>query len=126
MDITRIPAEPDPTTAAAAVMAELAGLGSRSFALPADADLSPALPESGGVPAVWVTAGGASVEEGVVLYVHGGGFEHRMPELMNLTAHRISRATARPVLVVHYRLAPAHPYPAPLDDVVAVYRSLLA
>ncbi|MFJ2293615.1 hypothetical protein ACIOG7_18285, partial [Streptomyces sp. NPDC087894] len=27
MDITRIPAEPDPTTAAAAVMAELAGLG---------------------------------------------------------------------------------------------------
>ncbi|WP_405666750.1 alpha/beta hydrolase [Streptomyces sp. NBC_01166] len=125
MDITRIPAEPDPTTAAEAVMTELAGLGIRSFALPADAGLDPVLPGSGGVTAVWVTAGGASVEEGVVLYVHGGGFEHRMPELMNLTAHRISRATARPVLVVHYRLAPAHPYPAPLDDVVAVYRSLL-
>ncbi|MEU0302006.1 alpha/beta hydrolase fold domain-containing protein [Streptomyces sp. NPDC006175] len=125
MDITHIPAEPDPTAAAAAVMAELAGLGSRSLTLPADAELDPVLPRSGGVPAVWVRAGGASVEEGVVLYVHGGGFEHRMPELMNLTAHRISRATARPVLVVHYRLAPAHPYPAPLDDVVAVYRSLL-
>ncbi|MEU8706340.1 alpha/beta hydrolase fold domain-containing protein [Streptomyces sp. NPDC048565] len=125
MDITRIPAEPDATTAVGAVMAELAGLGSRSFALPADADLSPVLPESGGVPTVWVTAGGASVEQGVVLYVHGGGFEHRMPELMNLTAHRISQATARPTLVVHYRLAPADPYPAPLDDVLAVYRSLL-
>jgi virginiamycin B lyase len=125
MDVTRISAEPDATSAAAAVMAELASLGSRSFALPADADLSPVLPESGGVSAVWVTAGGASAEEGVVLYVHGGGFEHRMPELMNLTAHQVSRATARPVLVVHYRLAPANPYPAPLDDVVAVYRSLL-
>ncbi|WP_406416146.1 alpha/beta hydrolase [Streptomyces sp. NBC_00873] len=125
MDVTRISAEPDATSAAAAVMAELASLGSRSFALPADADLRPVLPESGGVSAVWVTAGGASVEEGVVLYVHGGGFEHRMPELMNLTAHRVSRVTARPVLVVHYRLAPANPYPAPLDDVVAVYRSLL-
>ncbi|MEV6791685.1 alpha/beta hydrolase fold domain-containing protein [Streptomyces sp. NPDC051320] len=67
----------------------------------------------------------ASVENGVVLYVHGGGFEYRMPELMNLTAHRVSRVTDRPVLVVHYRLAPADPYPAPLDDVVAVYRSLL-
>nr|PPQ62177.1 hypothetical protein C5F59_04840 [Streptomyces sp. QL37] len=106
-------------------MEELAGLGSRSFTLPDDAELDPVLPGSGGVTAVWVRAAGASVEEGVVLYVHGGGFEHRMPELMNLTAHRLSRATARPVLVVHYRLAPAHPYPAPLDDVVAVYRSLL-
>ena len=66
MDITRIPAEPDPTTAAAVVMAELAALGSRSFALPDDAELDPALPESGGVTAVWVRAGGASVEEGVV------------------------------------------------------------
>src|SRR5690349_2765824 len=114
MDVNYVPAEPDADAAVAAVMAEIGSLGSRSFELPADADLSPVLLESGGVSAVWVTAGGASVEEGVVLYVHGGGFEHRMPGLMNLTAHRVSRVTTRPVLVVHYRLAPAHPYPAPL------------
>jgi monoterpene epsilon-lactone hydrolase len=125
MDITHIPAEPDAATAAAAVMAELSSLGNRPLALPADADLSPVLSETGGVPAVWATAGRACLDAGVVLYLHGGGFEHRKPELMNLLAHRISQATARPVLAVHYRLAPAHPYPAALDDVIAVYRSLL-
>jgi epsilon-lactone hydrolase len=125
MDVTRIPAEPDPATAHATVMTELGSLGNRCLVLPADADLSPVLPETGGVPAVWVTAGRACLDAGVVLYLHGGGFEHRKPELMNLLAHRISWATTRPVLAVHYRLAPAHPYPAALNDVIAVYRSLL-
>ena len=124
MDVTRIPAEPDAATASAELTAVLGGLG--SVRLPADAGLSPLLPGTGGVPGVWVTAGGpASAEDGVILYVHGGGFEHRRPELMNLLAHRTSRATGMPVLAVHYRLAPADPYPAPLDDVVTVYRSLL-
>lgn len=129
MDLTHLAAEPDAATAVAAVTKEMAGLGIDPPALPADADLRPLLPGTGGVPVVWVTAGGAggaaSLEAGVVLYVHGGGFEHRKPELMNLMAHRISQAAARPVLAVHYRLAPEHPYPAALDDVVAVYRSLL-
>jgi virginiamycin B lyase len=72
-----------------------------------------------------VTSGGASLDNGVIVYVHGGGFTHRNPPLMNLLAERISAATRRPALVVHYPLAPADPYPAPLDSVVAQYRALL-
>ncbi|KAF4405844.1 MULTISPECIES: alpha/beta hydrolase [Streptomyces] len=127
MDLTRIPAEPDPATAHAAVAEVFGGIGSRSLALPEGADPAPVLPETGGVPGAWVTAEGvrASAEAGVVLYVHGGGFGSRMPELISLMAHRLSRATSRPVFAVHYRLAPAHPYPEPLDDVVAVYGALL-
>lgn len=126
MELTHIPAEIDADAARAAVVAELGRLDSRLPALPADADLSPVLPETGGVPGVWVTAGGqASVEAGVVVYLHGGGFERRKPELINLLAHQVSRATGRPVLAVHYRLAPADPYPAALEDVLAVHRSLL-
>lgn len=127
MEVARIPAEPDPATAAAAVRAALGGLGSRSLALPPDADPGPALPAGAGarLPGVWVSAPGASVENGVVLYVHGGGFEHRMPDLMNLFGYHVSRVTGRPVFVVHYRLAPADPYPAPLDDVLTAYRGLL-
>lgn len=125
MNINRIPAEPDAATAAGAVRSTLGGLGSRSLTLPAEADLTPALPGTGGLPGVWVTASGAAVENGVVLYVHGGGFEHRMSELMNFFAFLVSRATGRPVFVVHHRLAPANPYPAPLEDVLVAYRGLL-
>ncbi|MGW2198888.1 alpha/beta hydrolase, partial [Streptosporangium sp. NPDC001682] len=70
-------------------------------------------------------AGQTAIEAGVTIYVHGGGFEYKNPHLEQVMAYRLSRATGRPVLAVDYRLAPAHPYPAALDDMVAAYRSLL-
>ena len=96
-------------------------------AVPDFAALSFAIPvEPQPVPAgVVVRAGNAADEAGYLVYVHGGGFEHRNPPLMNRAAYEFSQATGRPVLVVHYRLAPADPYPAPLDDVLAAYRGLI-
>jgi virginiamycin B lyase len=116
MDVTRIP-----TTEREAVFATIAGLDQRDLTLPADASLTPPLP----VGEHWVTSGDASLDNGVLVYVHGGGFTHRNPPLMNLFADRFSRATRRPVLVVHYPLAPASPFPAPLYAVVAIYRDLV-
>ncbi|MGI9508814.1 MAG: alpha/beta hydrolase [Geminicoccaceae bacterium] len=62
--------------------------------------------------------------EGVILYFHGGGFvlgslesHHRMMRLLAIE----SRAT---VIGVDYRLAPEHPFPAPLDDCLASVRWL--
>ena len=60
--------------------------------------------------------------DGVILYFHGGGFvlgsldtHHRLMRLLAIE----SRAT---LIGVDYRLAPEHPFPAPLDDCVrAVY-----
>jgi len=119
MDVTSIPATADDRAAAFAV---LTGLGGRDLTLPADASTEPVLP----VGEHWVTSGEADLANGVVVYVHGGGFSHRNPPLMNLIADRLSRDTRRPVLVVHYPLAPAEPFPAPLDAVLAAYRQLLA
>ena len=119
MDVTRIPATPDDRAAAFAV---LTGLAERDLALPADASTAPVLP----VGEHWVTSGDADLANGVLVYVHGGGFSHRNPPLMNLIADRLSRSTRRPVLVVHYPLAPAEPFPAPLDAVLAAFRALLA
>ncbi|MBN6057659.1 alpha/beta hydrolase, partial [Nonomuraea sp. RK-328] len=125
---THIPATPD---AGAMVLAELGAMQSRPPALPADADLTALLPHTGGVPGTWVTAprkppAAAAAARGVTVYAHGGGFEYTNPHLEHVMAYRLSEATGRPVLAVDYRLAPAHRYPAALDDVVTAYRSLLA
>jgi acetyl esterase/lipase len=94
--------------------------------LPAGADLTPPLPRADSVPGQWVNATERpAVDAGVTLYVHGGGFEHRNPEFEQVMAYRLSTATGRATWAVDYRLAPAHPFPAALDDVAAAYQSLL-
>ncbi|MEU8171644.1 nitroreductase/quinone reductase family protein [Microbispora hainanensis] len=108
----------------AAVMTAIQSLFTGAPAL--GADVTPALAHTGGVPGLWVSAaGGPATGDGVTLYIHGGGFERTQPALEPLMAWRLSEATGRPAFKVDQRLAPAHPYPAALDDVVAVYRSLL-
>ena len=62
--------------------------------------------------------------EGAIVYFHGGGFVLGSLE----THHRLMRLLAiesRTALIgVDYRLAPEHPFPAPLDDCLAVVRWL--
>ncbi|MEV4927497.1 alpha/beta hydrolase fold domain-containing protein [Streptomyces roseoverticillatus] len=98
---------------AQAVRDRLGALFADPARLPADAEVS----------GDWVRAPGAG--DGAVVYVHGGGFAHTMPEAERVMAYRLSKATARPVLRVDYRPAPAHPYPAALEDVLAAWRSVL-
>ncbi|MEU7991521.1 alpha/beta hydrolase [Streptosporangium canum] len=128
MNLTHIPATPDDS---AKVLAAITAMRSHPPVMPPDADLTPLLPHTGGIPATWVTASCHPADdtvttEGVTVYVHGGGFEYTNPHLEQIMAYRLSQATGRPVLAVDYRLAPAHRYPAALQDVVAAYRSLLA
>lgn len=72
----------------------------------------------------WVVPGGATA--GVLLYVHGGGFVCCSAATHRPITTALARFTERRVLSVDYRLAPEHPFPAALDDVVAAYRWLLA
>ena len=58
----------------------------------------------------------------VLLNLHGGGFaidSGSMTETIPIAAR-----TGLPVVAVLYRLAPEHPYPAALDDALAVYQAL--
>ncbi|MGI9000114.1 MAG: alpha/beta hydrolase [Pseudonocardia sp.] len=82
-----------------------------------------------GVPGTWVTAAQCSperavTEPGVTIYLHGGGFSFSNPPMEQILTHRLSQVTGRPAFAVDYRLAPTHPFPAALEDVVAVHRSL--
>lgn len=80
--------------------------------------------EVAGVSGEWITPKSAS-DNAVLLYLHGGGYcvgsidSHRP-----MVAH-IARAANVRTLMIDYRLAPEHPFPAGLDDAVAAYEWLL-
>lgn len=66
-----------------------------------------------------------SPAEGVILYIHGGGFALGSPATHRPITVTLARRTGSRVFSVDYRLAPEAPFPAALDDVVAAYEWLL-
>jgi len=59
----------------------------------------------------------------VLINVHGGGFVTDSGSLVE--GIPIANLTQTTVVSVYYRLAPEHPFPAAVDDTVAVYKELL-
>ena len=59
----------------------------------------------------------------VLINLHGGGFNSDSGSLIEGVP--IANLAKIKVVSVYYRLAPENPFPAPVDDVVAVYRELL-
>jgi epsilon-lactone hydrolase len=80
----------------------------------------------GKVRGLWVQAKGASLRNGIVLHLHGGGFVFGSPRSHRGLAVVLSRRTERPVFLLDYRRAPEHPFPAAADDCLEAYRTLLA
>ncbi|HEX7441905.1 MAG TPA: alpha/beta hydrolase [Caldimonas sp.] len=79
---------------------------------------------AGAAPATWIDVKG--VRQGrVVLYLHGGAFIAETPMFHGALLARICRVARTRGLMVSYRLAPEHRYPAALDDCMAAYRWLL-
>ena len=64
--------------------------------------------------------------DGLVVYLHGGGFCIGSIGLMDNVARELAHCSNAVVVSVGYRLAPEHPYPAGLDDCEAVTRWALA
>lgn len=60
-----------------------------------------------------------------VLYLHGGGYGIGSPRSHRHLAAAIAQAAHADALLLDYRLAPEHPFPAALDDAVAAYRQVL-
>jgi salicylate hydroxylase len=93
-------------------------------------------PAGGGVPTASVSCDGTpALQVGrppaasgsrapVVLHLHGGGYVMGSAGLSAPLAGRLAEAAGGWSLVPDYRLAPEHPFPAALDDVLAAYRWL--
>jgi len=78
-----------------------------------------------GVPVRVVTPLVIAAEKGdrVLINLHGGGFNSDSGSLTETIP--IANLTGTKVVAVLYRLAPEHPYPAGLDDAIAVYKEML-
>lgn len=57
-----------------------------------------------------------------LMYFHGGGWTIGSVEQFDLITRQIANATDAIVVSVDYRLAPEHPFPAPLDDCMRALR----
>lgn len=78
----------------------------------------------GGVPVVRSSC--SKQQDGVVLYLHGGGFIIGSADTHRGIAGHLAKASQCLVVTPDYRLAPEHPFPAALDDAEATYLQLLA
>jgi len=76
-----------------------------------------------GVPVHIVTPAGLSDPSKVLMNLHGGGFNSDSGSYTESIP--IAAYTGIKVVAVLYRLAPEHPYPAAVDDSIAVYKELL-
>jgi acetyl esterase/lipase len=90
------------------------------------------LPPGPGVKVTWHRVGGVPVQvttpavgdsrRPAVLWIHGGGTIVGSPQIESPTIGHLARELNAVVVSPDYRLAPEHPFPAPLDDCMATLR----
>jgi monoterpene epsilon-lactone hydrolase len=80
--------------------------------------------ELGGVPGVLYLPDGIE-PEGVILYLHGGGYIGTSPTMYAFFTARLCRESRCAVFVADYRLAPEFPYPAGVEDAARVLAELV-
>lgn len=111
-----------PTDGQIAVAIRRREMEEKSFKVADDIEVEPAT--VAGRAGEWLHAPGMQSGRSI-LYLHGGGYV-----LGSLTTHRalageVARAAGAAVLLLDYRLAPEHPFPAAVEDGVAALRCLL-
>jgi acetyl esterase len=64
--------------------------------------------------------------EGLIFFIHGGGWAFMNPATHERFMRVLCNESGKTVLGVHYRLAPEHPFPAGLNDVVSAFRKVVS
>jgi phosphinothricin tripeptide acetyl hydrolase len=91
---------------------------------PTPADVKVERVNAPAAPAEWLRPPSAAPGR-VVLYLHGGGYVIGSPRSHRHLAAAIAATGGASALLLDYRLAPEHPYPAAVEDATAAYRWLL-
>lgn len=121
--IARLWAPADALTAGGGTLAELRAVTEELHAqFPVPPDVVVTAVNAAGIPALMVAPPSRSA---TMLFLHGGG--HAMGSAFGYRhlVGALALAADTGALVPEYRLAPEHPFPASLDDVLRTYRWLL-
>jgi epsilon-lactone hydrolase len=72
----------------------------------------------GALPAEWLRPEGADLSR-VLLFLHGGGYVVGSIETHRGLAAHLAQKIGIQALIIDYRLAPEHPFPAALEDAIS-------
>jgi acetyl esterase len=82
---------------------------------------------AGPVPArLYVPAEAGGGDSALTVYFHGGGWALGDLDTHDSVCRVLARSSGGRVLSVDYRLAPEHPFPAPVEDALGAYRDAVA
>jgi acetyl esterase len=68
--------------------------------------------------------GASTAALATLIYYHGGGFVIGTIETHDSTCRRLANKSRCQVISIDYRLAPEHPFPAPINDGLAAFRHI--
>jgi len=74
--------------------------------------------------AIWIKPDNID-NDSVILFLHGGGYGMGSIKSHKKLAARIARSAKTQCILIEYRLAPEHPFPAALEDSILAYKWLL-
>ena len=95
----------------------------RSLKPPKDVQITPT--KIAGVVGEWLTPRSLLARNKIMIYLHGGGYVVGSPATHRSLVARFAKACSIRALSLDYRLAPEHPFPAALEDALAVYHQVL-
>ncbi len=77
----------------------------------------------GGIPGLWVRPAN-TLSDAAILHLHSGWFGFGSAAAFRHLVGHIAARAGTAAFIPDYRLAPEHPFPAAIDDVMACYRGL--
>lgn len=98
------------------------------FSRPLAKNISIQATKINGVKCEWISTANDNEnneEQKVLVYLHGGGYVIGGPDSHRDIAWRIAEKCSCKLLLVDYRLAPEHQFPAAIDDATNCYQGLL-
>jgi acetyl esterase/lipase len=77
-----------------------------------------------GISCYWFTPQDPAPDR-VIIFLHGGGFAMGSVKSHGKMTTHFAKNLQATILFIEYALAPEHPFPAGLDDIIAVYRAIV-